>query len=737
MTMMSRTSSLAAVEARPLFFNKGSLFPSFHHACIAQWCSSLLPCSLSFAAPPLKKNACAGLDVPEGVTMVMEADDIDDFVEVGLIRSTHGVKGELKVMSLTDFPEQRFERPGIRWLGFYRMGKLVGPRKIKLLCGRKIMQGKDSAWLLTFEGFDSKEKASELVGATILVEDANRPVLNADQFYIPELIGMLVHMKDSGNVIGSIVDIFNSGASDLLRVKLSYLVENDGGDTETKDNLVWIPFVKEIVPIVDRESRFVAITPPQGLLELNAPSKRPLKEELRKQALRSKRKLQDRMAGVRKKVLAMKQEHILAGLACGEDPQREALKMQLLGIDFSSLKRAMETSSEDFKSSLGSDVNAFSSTIPPPLDWKGLTGWLRDSPKGLRCGDEVNESTWRLWRHGLGLVAEGKVAIVSLATGDIADAELTDSCFESNLEDQAGQVLAMQELAEMISGEKPLIPWVVVTAESSSEYVQNLLKAESHFGLSEQQVHFVRLSCLPYVSCDVEGDQKILMESQWSIIAGAGGDGQVIGDLDDSGVLNSLVEMGVTYIHLCSMEKSLATSLDPAIFGVMEDQNACVSIRVTSEAFEGDHGILCLQKGSVDGRGRSIFISASEKAAGAVKSIVDNFEHFTVVKPHDVPNTASWTLKDDELAYRVPSNCSYTLSVEYLRHLSLQRHDFIYDSEVKKTGFIEPSEEITLGENAVIEENALQLKCSLHNALMFCSPSKVALLNCDKMFVYS
>ncbi|MCO5602086.1 hypothetical protein L7F22_056214 [Adiantum nelumboides] len=219
-----------------------------------------------------------------GVTMVMEVDNIDDFVEVGLIRSTHGVKGELKVMSLTDFPEQRFERPGIRWVGFYRMGKLVGQRKIELLCGRKIMQGKDHAWLLTFEGVDSKEKASELVGATILVENADRPVLNADQFYIPELIGMSVQMKDSGNVIGSIVDIFNSGASDLLRVKLSDSEDNQGGNKEVKDSLVWIPFVKEIVPIVDKENRFVEITPPQGLLELNAPSKRPLKQELRKQA---------------------------------------------------------------------------------------------------------------------------------------------------------------------------------------------------------------------------------------------------------------------------------------------------------------------------------------------------------------------------------------------------------------------------------------------------------------------
>ncbi|KAI5077156.1 hypothetical protein GOP47_0006980 [Adiantum capillus-veneris] len=190
--MMNGTSSAAGVAARPLIFNKAPVSLWSHHAWRAHWPPSLLPFSLSLAASPFKNNAGAGLDVPEGVTMVMEARD--NFAEVGVICSTHGIKGELKVMFLTDIPEQQFDRPGIRRVGFYRMGKLVGLRKIKILCGRKIIQGKDSAWLLTFEDVDSKEKASELVG-TILVKDADRPVFNAHQFYIPELIGRSVQMK--------------------------------------------------------------------------------------------------------------------------------------------------------------------------------------------------------------------------------------------------------------------------------------------------------------------------------------------------------------------------------------------------------------------------------------------------------------------------------------------------------------------------------------------------------------
>ncbi|MCO5570587.1 hypothetical protein L7F22_024312 [Adiantum nelumboides] len=130
-----------------------------------------------------------------GVTVVMEGDDGDNFVKVGLVCSTHGAEGELKVMFLTDSPEQHIDRPGIRWVGFFRMGKLVGLRKMKLICGRKVNQGTHFAWLLTFEGVDSKQKASKLVGATILVKDADRSNFSADQFNFPELIGRSVQMK--------------------------------------------------------------------------------------------------------------------------------------------------------------------------------------------------------------------------------------------------------------------------------------------------------------------------------------------------------------------------------------------------------------------------------------------------------------------------------------------------------------------------------------------------------------
>lgn len=71
------------------------------------------------------------------------------------------------------------------------------------------------------------------------------------------------------------VSVFDSGASDLLQVKLDSVDVIDATGRQTSegakvsDHLVWIPFVEAIVPDVDLHKREMHITPPKGLLELN------------------------------------------------------------------------------------------------------------------------------------------------------------------------------------------------------------------------------------------------------------------------------------------------------------------------------------------------------------------------------------------------------------------------------------------------------------------------------------
>lgn len=76
--------------------------------------------------------------------------------------------------------------------------------------------------------------------------------------------------------MGNVVNVFNSGASDLLQVMLDAsldILDSTGKPrptgTRLSGHLVWIPFVEEIVPNVDVQRKEMLITPPKGLLELN------------------------------------------------------------------------------------------------------------------------------------------------------------------------------------------------------------------------------------------------------------------------------------------------------------------------------------------------------------------------------------------------------------------------------------------------------------------------------------
>lgn len=94
--------------------------------------------------------------------------------------------------------------------------------------------------------------------------------------------------QETGELVGTVVNVFNSGANDLLHVMCYSSVNVIEGSEEASSSasdasgrLVWIPFVEEIVPIVDVNGREMQITPPKGLLELNLRTDERSKKERR------------------------------------------------------------------------------------------------------------------------------------------------------------------------------------------------------------------------------------------------------------------------------------------------------------------------------------------------------------------------------------------------------------------------------------------------------------------------
>ncbi len=195
---------------------------------------------------------------------------MSEWIEIGKIVAAQGLYGEVRVYPNSDFPE-RFLEPGTRWL--LQPGQSE-PQPIELLGGR-LVPGK-GLYVLELEGIEDREQAEALRDSTLFVSKSDRPHLEENEFYLEDLIGLKVFNQFTQAVIGVVISLVPAG-NDLLEVELyPSTVEtsetSDDSSTPDKKRLskpktVLIPFVEEIVPVVDLEKGQIEITPPVGLID--------------------------------------------------------------------------------------------------------------------------------------------------------------------------------------------------------------------------------------------------------------------------------------------------------------------------------------------------------------------------------------------------------------------------------------------------------------------------------------
>jgi 16S rRNA processing protein RimM len=171
------------------------------------------------------------------------------WMEIGTIVAPQGLKGEVRVYPHSDFPE-RFEVAGERWLYSNNQAE---PESVQLQRGYG-MPGKEM-YVVKLQAIDTREQAESLRGKMLLVPADDRLALQAGEYHVADLIDLPVFLQATGEQVGIVVDLVSLG-HDLLVVK-----------TPAKE--IWIPFVPEIVPVVNMEQRRIEITPPDGLLALN------------------------------------------------------------------------------------------------------------------------------------------------------------------------------------------------------------------------------------------------------------------------------------------------------------------------------------------------------------------------------------------------------------------------------------------------------------------------------------
>ena len=188
-----------------------------------------------------------------------------ELLRVCRIGRAQGMKGEVTVQVFTDEPEWRFEPGSVLY-------SRDGGTEYVVESSRTFK----SRWIIKLEGCDDRD-ASEALNGTELYGEADDPddMLAEDEWYPKDLIGLEARIDEEnglgvrpGLVIGKVVDVIDSPAQSLLKIRLNEPVTvgtaKDGTPVVEKTTLV--PFVGEIVPEIDLEEGYLTIDPPGGLI---------------------------------------------------------------------------------------------------------------------------------------------------------------------------------------------------------------------------------------------------------------------------------------------------------------------------------------------------------------------------------------------------------------------------------------------------------------------------------------
>lgn len=176
-------------------------------------------------------------------------------VVVGRIGRAHGIRGEVGVEVRTDEPERRFTIGAV-------LQTDPGARRLQI---RSVRTHNDRV-LLTFEGLADRTAVEPLSGALLLVDapDFEQPE-HPDEFYDRQLVGLAVRplgdlLAQPGDSIGTVTEVLHLPVQDVLAVR-----RHDGAE-------VLVPFVAELVPVVDPVAGHVGVLDVPGLLANDDPA---------------------------------------------------------------------------------------------------------------------------------------------------------------------------------------------------------------------------------------------------------------------------------------------------------------------------------------------------------------------------------------------------------------------------------------------------------------------------------
>lgn len=158
-------------------------------------------------------------------------------VVLGAITGAHGIRGEVRLQSFTEQPED---------IAAY--GPLVTPagEEIEIVSLKPARSG----FIARLKSVDDRNRAEALKGTELRLDRDRLPKTDEDEFYHADLVGLRAELQ-SGELFGEVVAVHDFGAGDLLEIRRA-----DGSDT------VLMPFTATTVPVVEIGKGRIVVDPP-------------------------------------------------------------------------------------------------------------------------------------------------------------------------------------------------------------------------------------------------------------------------------------------------------------------------------------------------------------------------------------------------------------------------------------------------------------------------------------------
>jgi len=167
---------------------------------------------------------------------------------VGIIGKSHGIKGEVVVKLLTDYPKT-FKKGDILFLD-EECSEKVKIENIKL----RRLKGADRA-ILKFDGINDRNSAESFRNKFLYRNVKNAPELGKDEFWVDDLINCLVYSVD-GNFIGRVVDVEKNPSNDNLVIKKE---NQDISIKGIKGDVFLLPVIESYIEKVDIKNKKIVL----------------------------------------------------------------------------------------------------------------------------------------------------------------------------------------------------------------------------------------------------------------------------------------------------------------------------------------------------------------------------------------------------------------------------------------------------------------------------------------------